>query len=146
MLLELTQIKTIAASSNPQLCYVQLIGLSVPENELDMRWDFSSNEASKLETHGIMYWNLTNLVLIFSIFQIGFPRFSRQVKDPEENVNNKISDRESRIVTPSRTILPPHTPHFIYFNPADTITPISPTPARLVATVDTDDVGQGRVK
>ena len=88
-----------------------------------------------------MYW--TTLIVSFSILHIGYPRFSRQAKDPEENVKNKISDRESRIVTPSRTILPPHTPHFIYFNPADTIAPISPTPARLVATVDTEDVGQG---
>ena len=87
-----------------------------------------------------MYWNLTTLIVSFSILHIGYPRFSRQAKDPEENVKNKISDRESRIVTPSRTILPPHTPHFIYFNPADTI---SHTPARLVATVDTEDVGQG---
>ena len=35
-------------------------------------------------------------------------------------------------MTPSRTILPPHTPHFIYFNPDDTISQhIAPTPARL---------------
>ena len=57
-------------------------------------------------------------------------RFSRQVKDPEEFRNEVDVDDiliESRIVTPSRTILPPHTPHFIYFNPADTI---DPTPSR----------------
>ena len=57
-------------------------------------------------------------------------RFSRQAKDPEEFINEVDVDEkhaEARIVTPSRTILPPHTPHFIYFNPADTI---APTPTR----------------
>ena len=41
------------------------------------------------------------------------------------------------IINCPRTILPPHTPHFIYFNPADTLTGlqsghrISPSPVRL---------------
>jgi len=75
-------------------------------------------------------------------------RFSRQVKDPEQFLNedseNMIGNRskESRIVTPSRTILPPHTPHFIYFNPADTLSSvqsvhrISPSPVRLTQAGD----------
>ena len=89
-------------------------------------------------------------------------RFSRQVKDPEQFLNKDSEDttgdqsKESRIVTPSRyckpraldcnyvshsrTILPPHTPHFIYFNPADSLDSlsslqsghrISPSPVRL---------------
>ena len=53
-------------------------------------------------------------------------RFSRSVKDPErltEEVRRK-EVKESRIVTPSRVMLPPHTPHFIYFNPSDQLTPV----------------------
>lgn len=53
-------------------------------------------------------------------------RFSRSVKDPErltEEVRRK-EVKESRIMTPSRVMLPPHTPHFIYFNPSDQLTPV----------------------
>ena len=53
-------------------------------------------------------------------------RFSRSVKDPErltEEARRK-EVKESRIMTPSRVMLPPHTPHFIYFNPSDQLTPV----------------------
>ena len=55
-------------------------------------------------------------------------RFSRNVKDPELAVSEEVRVKESRILTPSRVILPPLAPHFIYFNPADTVSlsPLSP--------------------
>ena len=52
-------------------------------------------------------------------------RFSRDVQDPElavsEEVRVKERVKESRILTPSRVMLPPLSPHFIYFNPSDTV-------------------------
>ena len=68
-------------------------------------------------------------------------RFSRQVKDPETINDAEDVVKSPRIVTPSRTILPPHSPHFIYFNPGDSVNDvthvndiISPTPVRLTNT------------
>ena len=76
--------------------------------------------------------NEPSIVFIITVLKLCsvLSRFSRQAKDPEEflaEVDVDEKHAEARIVTPSRTILPPHTPHFIYFNPADTI---APTPAR----------------
>ena len=48
-------------------------------------------------------------------------RFSRNVKDPELAVSEEVRVKESRILTPSRVMLPPLSPHFIYFNPSDTV-------------------------
>ena len=48
-------------------------------------------------------------------------RFSRNVKDPELGLSEELRLKESRILTPSRVMLPPLAPHFIYFNPADTV-------------------------
>ena len=55
-------------------------------------------------------------------------RFSRNVKDPELEVSEEVRVKESRILTPSRVMLPPLSPHFIYFNPSDTVSLSSLSP------------------
>ena len=59
-------------------------------------------------------------------------RFSRNVKDPELEVSEEVRVKESRILTPSRVMLPPLSPHFIYFNPSDTVSlsPPANTPGK----------------
>ena len=61
------------------------------------------------------------LVLSCLLLDSSSGRFSRSVKDPErlEEEARRKPVKEGRIMTPSRVMLPPHTPHFIYFNPSD---------------------------
>ena len=51
-------------------------------------------------------------------------RFSRQAQDPEQEGGR------ARILAPSRALLPPRTPAFIYFSPGDSLRP-APAPASL---------------
>ena len=53
-------------------------------------------------------------------------RFSRQAQDPEQEGGR------ARILAPSRALLPPRTPAFIYFSPGDSLRPApAPAPASL---------------
>ena len=49
-------------------------------------------------------------------------RVSRQAQDPEQEGGR------ARILAPSRALLPPRTPAFIYFSPGDSLRP-APAPA-----------------
>ena len=51
-------------------------------------------------------------------------RVSRQAQDPEQEGGR------ARILAPSRALLPPRTPAFIYFSPGDSLRP-APAPASL---------------
>ena len=51
-------------------------------------------------------------------------RVSRQAQDPEQEGGR------ARILAPSRALLPPRTPAFIYFSPGDSLRP-APAPSSL---------------
>ena len=57
---------------------------------------------------------------------------------PEEMKAKPV--KEARILTPSRVMLPPHTPHFIYFNPSQQVSQARPVDNSLVEEVSLSPV------